>query len=190
MILRCQQSWPAVVVPAVVASIPANSVAANEIDSAAGHQPPRSANRFEPEGYSWIATNCWLIGSMAILVLAAVMSVGSERRVFLPGISAPFPELCTLRSRFNIDCPGCGMTRGFIHFAHGRVLDGMRMNPASLLVFLFVAAQIPAAGARFLLGRSSQFAVAWARWNEVALIVLPSLAFIQWIIRMSIGVYT
>ena len=73
---------PAVVVPAVVASIPANSVAANEIDSSASQQPPRIANRIEPEGYSWIATNCWLIGSLAILVLAAVMSVGSERRVF------------------------------------------------------------------------------------------------------------
>ena len=69
------------------------------------------------------------------------------------------------------------MTRGFIHFAHGRMLDGMRMNPASLLVFLFVAAQIPAAAARFVLGRSSQFAVAWARWNEVALIVLPIAGF-------------
>ena len=184
---------PAVVVPAVVApdALEPAVVAPPEADSNAVARPANlPANRYVPEGYSVIATTCWLVGSLTILVLAAVMSIGTERRVFLPGLDLPIPELCTLKSRMNIDCPGCGMTRSFIHFAHGRFLDGIRMNPASLLVFLFVAMQVPAAVTRFMLGKFSRIAVAWTRWNEVALIVMPSVAFVQWIIRLSIGVYT
>ena len=142
------------------------------------------------EGYSWLAASLWLGGGLTILVLAALMTVGPQRQVYLPGLSVPVPETCTLKSRFAIDCPGCGMTRSFIHLAHGRFLDAMRLNPASVLVFLFIAAQIPAAAARFLLGRRSRFAVGWARFNEIGLIALPSITFIQWVIRMSIGIYT
>jgi len=156
-------------------------------------QPDRLASpaiHFANEGYSWLAANLWLFGGLAIVGLAAVMSVGPQRQVYLPGLSVPMPETCTLRSRFAIDCPGCGMTRSFIHIAHGRFLDAMRLNPASILVFLFIAAQIPAALARFLLGRSSRVAVAWTRFNEIGLIALPTITFIQWGIRMSMGVYT
>ncbi len=155
---------------------------------AAGQRPTALGNG--DEGYGWLAAGLWLCGSLTILVLAAVMTVGPQRLVYLPGLSVPVPETCTLRSRFAIDCPGCGMTRSFIHIAHGRILDAVQLNPASILVFLFIAAQIPAAAARFLLGRYSRVAVSWARFNEVGLIALPAITFIQWIIRMSMGVYT
>jgi Protein of unknown function (DUF2752) len=141
------------------------------------------------EGYSWIAACLWLSGSCTILVLAAFMSVGPERRVFLPGVSVPMPETCMMHARFGLDCPGCGLTRAFIHLAHGRILEGLSLNPAGIAIFLFVAAQIPAAGLRFLSGRSSRFAILWSRCNEIALIILPTLTFIQWIVRLSLGGY-
>ncbi len=94
-----------------------------------------------------------------------------------------------LHARFGIDCPGCGLTRSFIHFAHGRIVEGFALNPAGIAIFLFVVTQIPAALLRFALGRSSPFAILWSRCNEVALIVLPTLTFVQWIVRMSIGDY-
>ncbi len=178
----------AVVPPVISAPVISEPISEPVLSSRLPQQ--RLPQQTAPQGYSWIAAACWLLGSLAIMVLAAVMSVGTERRVFLPGLPVPVPELCATKARFNIDCPGCGMTRAFIHFAHGRMLDGMRMNPASFLVFLFVASQIPAAVARFVLGRTSRFAIAWCRWNELALIVLPTVTFIQWIVRMSIGVYT
>ncbi len=179
----------AAIVPPVVSAPVASAPNISELPSElvlSSRLPQQTA----PQGYSWIAANCWLLGSLAIMVLASMMSVGTERHVYLPGLPVPIPELCATKARFDIDCPGCGMTRAFIHFAHGRMLDGMRMNPASFLVFLFVASQIPAAVARFVLGRTSRFAIAWSRWNELALIVLPTVTFIQWVVRMSIGVYT
>ncbi len=178
---------PEFVVPELVDAQQAGTQRAQVPDSLTTATPPI---RFVDEGYSWLAANLWLCGSLAILVLATVMTVGPERQVYLPGLSVPVPETCTLRARFAIDCPGCGMTRSFIHIAHGRILDALRLNPASILVFLFIAAQIPAAAARFLLGRSSRMAIAWTRFNELALIALPSITFLQWIIRMSTGVYT
>lgn len=143
-----------------------------------------------PQGYSRIAACLWLLGSLSILSLAAIMSVGPTRRVYLPGLSVPVPETCMLHARFGLDCPGCGLTRSFIHFAHGRLLEGMRLNPAGIAIFLFVAAQVPAAIVRFAWGRSSGFAILWSRGNEIALIVLPTLTFIQWIVRLLIGGYS
>jgi hypothetical protein len=149
-------------------------------------QPPI----YSPLGYSLIATYFWLAGSLAIVTLAALMSVGPERRVYLPGLGVPVPETCTMKVRLGLDCPGCGLTRAFIHFAHGRLLDGLMLNPAGIVIFLFVAAQPPAAATRLALGRSSRFAILWTKWNEIALILLPVLTFVQWVVRLSIGAYT
>ena len=149
--------------------------------------PATSPSVIRPQGYSLIAACLWLFGSLAILTLAAIMSVGLPRRVYLPGLSFPLPETCMLHARFGLDCPGCGLTRSFIHFAHGRLFEGMSLNPAGIAIFLFVAAQVPAAAFRFALGRSSRIAILWSRCNEIALIVLPSLTFIQWIVRLAIG---
>jgi hypothetical protein len=70
------------------------------------------------------------------------MSVGPGREVFLPGVGT-IPETCTLHARLGIDCPGCGLTRSFIHLAHGDLRAAWSLNPVGLLMFAFVAAQIP-----------------------------------------------
>ncbi len=148
------------------------------------------ATHFVRQGYSIIAACSWMIGSIAILALASVLTIGEGRSVYLPGLNVPVPETCTARARFGINCPGCGLTRSFIHFADGRWIDGMRLNPAGIVIFLFVAAQIPAALVRFFVGRRHAFAIAWSRSNEIALIVLPVLTCIQWSIRLMIGDYS
>ena len=146
-------------------------------------------SRRADEGYSCIAACLWLGGSLTILLLAAIMSIGPQRRVLLPGVSIPLPETCMMHARFGIDCPGCGLTRSFIHFAHGRILEGMSVNPAGIAIFLFVAAQVPAASLRFAYGRSSRVAIWWSRCNEIALVFLPILTCIQWIVRLVLGDY-
>ena len=145
---------------------------------------------YSTQGYSMFAACLWLFGSLTILTLAAIMSVGPARRIYLPGLSVPMPETCMLHARFGLDCPGCGLTRSFIHFAHGRLLEGISLNPAGIAIFVFVAAQVPAAAIRFALGRSSRIAILWSRCNELALIVLPMLTLIQWLVRLSIGDYS
>ena len=72
-----------------------------------------------------------------------VMSSRGETGVFLPGFNIPMPPTCASRQLFNIECPGCGMTRAFISISHGQFARAWHFNPASFLVYLFVAAQIP-----------------------------------------------
>jgi Protein of unknown function (DUF2752) len=144
--------------------------------------------RLQPQGYSAWGCVFWMLGGLSILLLAATMSVGEMGRVYLPAISVPVPETCTTRYRFGISCPGCGMTRAFIHFAHGRFTDGLQLNPIALLVFVFVGVQIPAGMFSLWRGRNSREAVLWARLNEISLIMLPALTFAQWLIRFAVGV--
>ncbi len=85
----------------------------------------------------------FLVLSIAILVLAATMSVNDGTKVTPPLLSTPLPELCNLRRFFGIDCPGCGMTRCFISIAHGDLLAAWNYNAGGILLFGLVVAQIP-----------------------------------------------
>ena len=84
----------------------------------------------------------WLASSVVVLLLSWVMSTGDGRQVVLPGVGV-IPETCTLHTRFGVDCPGCGLTRSFIHLAHGNLRAAWSLNPVSLPLFIFVASQIP-----------------------------------------------
>lgn len=166
----------------------AQSLDAQSLDRGASRHFARSdPSDLQPLGYAPAAAWAWLSGSVLILLLASILSIGPARRIYLPGVSLPLPETCMLHARFGLDCPGCGLTRSFIHFAHGRLVEGMSLNPAGIAIFLFVAAQVPAAACRFAFGRTSRFAILWSRCNEIAIVVLPTLTFIQWIVRLSIG---
>lgn len=176
---------PLVTQPVATQPVVTEQVETDEPSLNRNNEAPRGTD----EGYSWIAACLWLGGSLTILSLAAILSVGPARHVYLPGVSVPLPETCMMHARFGIDCPGCGLTRSFIHFANGRIFEGMSVNPAGIAIFLFVAAQVPAASLRFAYGRSSRVAIWWSRCNEIALVILPILTCIQWIVRLVLGDY-
>jgi hypothetical protein len=79
------------------------------------------------------------------LVLAAsfVLIVLPDGRVAVPGVSHPLPETCGSRLLFGVSCPGCGLTRSFIHLAHGDLEASLRLHRLGWLMALFVAAQFP-----------------------------------------------
>lgn len=102
------------------------------------HWPQWSSNSPPQRLSYWL----WLTGSIAILLLSWIMSTGDGRQVLLPGMGV-LPEICTLHTRFGVDCPGCGLTRSFIYLAHGNLRAAWTLNPIGLLLFVFVASQIP-----------------------------------------------
>lgn len=87
----------------------------------------------------------WLFFSMAaiVLLLSFLMSSEGERSVFFPGFQSPVPQTCAAQRLFGIDCPGCGMTRAFISISSGQFARAWSFNPASFIVYLFVAVQLP-----------------------------------------------
>lgn len=128
----------------------------------------------------------WALGPAAILVAAAVLQTGNGRAVSLPGLEITVPETCTLYARFGIDCPGCGLTRAFIHLAHAQPLAAWRLNSLSWFLFAYVAVQIPLAILHLRQTRASWFLFA-TRLNEWGLVVIMGALSVRWIIILVAG---
>ena len=127
----------------------------------------------------------WLIGSLLCLGLAACMSVGEQRRVYLLGWSQPLPETCVTYSRLGIDCPGCGLTRTFVHMAHAQFAEAWGLSPVGTLIFLFACLQIPFGTAQLLFRSRGRWTEAWGRWNDWGTACLVAALVLQWLVRLS-----
>ena len=136
-------------------------------------------------GNSDVIAAVWLIGSTLCIALALCMSVGDNRRVYLLGLSQPLPETCMTYSRFGVDCPGCGLTRTFVHLAHGQIADAWRLHPVGCFVFLFACLQIPMGIAQLLFRARNRWIEAWGSWNDWGTAGLVFALILQWLVRMS-----
>ncbi|MCH2180980.1 MAG: DUF2752 domain-containing protein [Mariniblastus sp.] len=124
-----------------------------------------------------------LIAGCLVLGFSIGMRTGGETKVFLPGTELPLPELCTSKRVFGIDCPGCGLTRGFISISHGEFQRAWHFNPASFVVYVLVIGQIP--WQLYQLGRiwRGRYPVS-SNW----IYLLPALAaaslLLQWLVQI------
>ena len=78
-----------------------------------------------------------------VIVLAFLLKV-EEPRVRLavwPGFLVP--ESCFARVYYEVDCPGCGLTRSFIYLADGEIQKSLNANRVGWLLALSVLLQIP-----------------------------------------------
>ncbi len=95
-----------------------------------------SDRRTRDAGMLWIA--------VAVLVLSFTLRIRADQRVELPGLSdLPAPEMCGSRLWLGIECPGCGLTRGFIRLASGDWSGAIALNRVAPLLAFAVLAQIP-----------------------------------------------
>ena len=64
-----------------------------------------------------------------VLVLAAISLVGLviARAWPVPAVESGDPT-CIMRIMFNLPCPGCGMTRAWVHTAHGNLGTAFEYN--------------------------------------------------------------
>jgi len=82
--------------------------------------------------------------AIAVIVLSFALRVRADQRVSLIGLGGlPVPELCGSRLWFGFDCPGCGLTRGFIRLASGDWSGAIVLNRVAPLLAFAVLAQIP-----------------------------------------------
>lgn len=127
----------------------------------------------------------YILLSSVILLLAFTMRSDGPSKVFLPGVSAALPELCMTKATFGIPCPGCGMTRGFISIAHGQWARAWMFNPASFLVFCFIAGQIPWRIWQIVRIRSGKPELS-DKVFIVPIFVMTAVLFAQWGIRFFV----
>lgn len=83
--------------------------------------------------------------TLAIVVVGLAFALNvHDDRVALAGLSDyPLPHLCMSRSMFGVTCPGCGLTRSFVHLAHGDWQASWRAHRLGWLMAAIVLFQIP-----------------------------------------------
>lgn len=82
--------------------------------------------------------------TVVVLALSFTLRVRADQRVELLDLSGlPAPEMCGSRLWLGIECPGCGLTRGFIRLANGDWSGAITLNRVAPLLALVVLAQIP-----------------------------------------------
>ena len=85
-----------------------------------------------------------LIVCTLVLVLAVTLQTRSDQRVefaWLPGL--PMPETCASRSVFDVECPGCGLTRSFIALAAGDFPEAFQLNRTGWMLAAALLIQFP-----------------------------------------------
>jgi hypothetical protein len=81
---------------------------------------------------------------LAVLVVSLLFEVRSDDRVaFFALPSHPLPETCGFHALFGIPCPGCGLTRSFVHLAHGRWAQSWRAHHLGWLLAAALLFQFP-----------------------------------------------
>jgi hypothetical protein len=102
--------------------------------------PDRLNQVYQPELIFRVSV---LLLAVTTMSLSFLMTIKDDQEVYLPLINQPLPEVCGSRSLLGVDCPGCGMSRAFISISNLEIGRALAFNSASLIVYLFVAIQIP-----------------------------------------------
>ena len=119
----------------------------------------------------------WEILALSVVALlgSVVLQVRGDGRVVMPGLAAhPLPHGCLSQRAFGARCPACGLTRSFIHLAHGRWHAAWSMHRLGWLVFAAAALQVPYRLARICRpawGQVPRGVTVWLTWTLVLLLV-------------------
>ncbi|MHC4179464.1 MAG: DUF2752 domain-containing protein [Planctomycetota bacterium] len=85
-----------------------------------------------------------LVVSCGVVVLALLLQVRSDQRVAFRGLAQyPLPHTCTTRILFDIECPGCGLTRSVIRLAQGSWQASLTAHRLGWLMAAAVLVQFP-----------------------------------------------
>ncbi|MFQ5733119.1 MAG: DUF2752 domain-containing protein [Planctomycetaceae bacterium] len=85
-----------------------------------------------------------LFVSVFALVISFLLEVVPHGRVAFRGFeSMPLPHTCSARVLFGYGCPGCGLTRGYVHLAHGRWQASLAVHRLAWLLALATLLQVP-----------------------------------------------
>ena len=124
-----------------------------------------------------------LLAGLLVFCFSIWMQTDGETVVYLPGSEIPLPDVCTSKQVFGVDCPGCGLTRGFISISHGQFLRAWHFNPASFVVYILVVGQVPWQIFQLSRIRRGQFPVT-SNWVYLVPALAAVCLVVQWVIKM------
>jgi hypothetical protein len=86
-----------------------------------------------------------VLGLAGLIVLGSLLlEVVPGGRVAVRGLPQfPLPQTCAARTLLDRGCPGCGLTRSFIHLANGRWQASLEVHRLGWLFALAMLLQLP-----------------------------------------------
>ena len=90
----------------------------------------------------------WILGLSLVAIAAShILDLSPEGAVIFRsnhfGFHVELPETCMSHRIFGISCPGCGLTRSFVAFAHGNIRLAIETNVMGPILFIICWLQIP-----------------------------------------------
>lgn len=128
----------------------------------------------------------WEILTIAALtiVAAVLLEVRPDDRVaFIALPSHPLPETCGCRMILGLPCPACGLTRSFVHLAHGRWLQSWHAHHLGWLLAGIVPFQFPYRFAALYWPEKRFVGIGLTRWLARVLIAL---FLANWVIALAV----
>lgn len=123
--------------------------------------------------------------SLAALILSFAMVELPGGRVAVRGLTDyPLPPSCAARSLLGIRCPGCGLTRSFIHLAEGDWRASWRSHRLGWLMAALVVFQVPY---RLLALRRPDRPLIPGRWRAAVAGALIALLIANWLADVVTG---
>lgn len=117
----------------------------------------------------------------AVILLSLVLSVRDDQRVVVTGLtSLPLPEACGMQVMFRRNCPGCGLTRSFIHLAHGDWQRSLAVHRVGWIIAAAMLFQIPY---RLLALRDPSWTLS-PYWTTVTVVLLCAMLIVNWLFEM------
>ena len=116
--------------------------------------------------------------ALAVLVIcmAFALEVRGSGRVAVRGVPGfVLPHTCATRILFDTPCPGCGLTRSFIHLAAGRWQAAFGVHRLGWLLACLVVAQVPYRVVRLIDRR-----VGPPGWTVVVSWIMIGLLLLNW----------
>lgn len=108
-----------------------------------------------------------LIISLIVLALSFVISI---REAHVSWLNIDLPVLCGSRALFDVECPGCGLTRSFVALADGNWASSFEYHRVGWLMFLAVLLQVPYRAYRLWQLRAEVLEPQWPRYFGYLLI--------------------
>jgi Protein of unknown function (DUF2752) len=126
-----------------------------------------------------------LAASLVVLALAFALVEVPGGRVAVRGLTGyPLPPSCASRTLLGLKCPGCGLTRSFIHLAEGDWSASWRCHRLGGFLAAVLIFQVPY---RLLALQRPDRPLIPARWQGPLGVALIVLLIVNWLADVVTG---
>lgn len=120
----------------------------------------------------------WNFSVLVLFGLGGALSLG----LWLKPQDLPLIPLCAFRFFLHHDCPGCGMTRAFLHLARGQFAAAWVLNPASVPFYFLLLSIWCTELWRVMTGTTDKLPLYYRKITPVLTVAIGVFALLVWIL--------